>query len=307
MVRMFSAVIVVLTLTLTAIPSPAIGGDRVVARVGTSPITYMEVRSLQAEGQGIPFSEALRMIIDQTLAYQWAMDNQIRVSNAEIDDVITSLQESNNLTPDQFQQALKQQGMTVEGFRKRIGEQMTASRAISVAIRDRIKLDDDLLKKMYEEQYKPTQSYTLRHIFFIVDKDAEEEEKTRIFEEAEVLLDDIRAGLPFEQAARERSDDSTTANRGGDLGTYSQGELLPELDAVAVQLEAGDIDGPIETSAGYHIIQVTSKEMVPPPPFEEVREDLIRKWNEEERTSEVQKWLKELEEIYYVEIFPDDG
>jgi len=305
MTRIASAIL--MAFTLAAAPAAAWAGDRVVARVGSTPITYLEVRSLQMDGSGMPFADALRMIIDQTLAYQYAQDNQIRISNAEVDDVVASLQKNNNLTPEQFEQALQQQGMTMESFRKRIGEQMTASRAISMAIGQRIQLDEDTLQKLYEEQYASSQAYSLRHIFFKVDKDADEDDKAQIFEEAEALVDEIRAGMPFEQAARERSDDSTTANRGGDLGSYTQGELLPELDAVAVQLEVGDVEGPIETSAGYHIIEVTSRELVPPPPLEEVRETLAQKWMEEKRASEIQKWMKELEEIYYVEIFPDEG
>jgi len=301
----FFAALVVLTLIVS--PALARAGDRVVARVGSTPITYLEVRAVQSEGQGIPFDEALQLIIDQKLAFAWARDNQVYVSNEEVDDIINSLRESNNLTEEQFEQALIQQGMTPESFRKRIHEQVTSSRAVSMAIGQRIQFNEETLQNMYEQEYKSRQSYTLRHVFFKVDDDMDEDERTRIFEEAEKLLDDIRAGMPFEQAARERSDDTTTANRGGDLGTFSKGELLPELDAVAIQLEPGDVDGPIETSAGYHIIQVTSKKLIPPPPLEDVREDLVRKWMEEKRMSEVKKWMTELQEIYYVEIFPDDG
>jgi parvulin-like peptidyl-prolyl isomerase len=301
--------ILTVLVVLMLIVSPALvrAGDRVVARVGSTPITYLEVREAQSEGQGIPFDEALQLIIEQKLALAWARDNQVYVSNEEVDDIINSLRESNNLTEEQFEQALIQQGMTPESFRKRIHEQVTSSRAVSMAIGQRIQLNEETLQNMYEQEYKSRQSYTLRHVFFKVDDDMDEDERTRIFEEAEILLDDIRAGMPFEQAARERSDDTTTANRGGDLGTFSKGELLPELDAVAIQLEPGDVDGPIETSAGYHIIQVTSKELIPPPPLEDVREDLVRKWMEEKRMSEVKKWMTELQEIYYVEIFPDDG
>jgi parvulin-like peptidyl-prolyl isomerase len=301
--------ILTVLVVLMLIVSPALvrAGDRVVARVGSTPITYLEVREAQSEGQGMPFDEALQLIIEQKLALAWARDNQVYVSNEEVDDIINSLRESNNLTEEQFEQALIQQGMTPESFRKRIHEQVTSSRAVSMAIGQRIQLNEETLQNMYEQEYKSRQSYTLRHVFFKVDDDMDEDERTRIFEEAEILLDDIRAGMPFEQAARERSDDTTTANRGGDLGTFSKGELLPELDAVAIQLEPGDVDGPIETSAGYHIIQVTSKELIPPPPLEDVREDLVRKWMEEKRMSEVKKWMTELQEIYYVEIFPDDG
>ncbi|TNF48812.1 hypothetical protein EP232_02040 [bacterium] len=295
-----------MALILIITPLSASAGDRVVARVGSMPITYLEVRAIQSEGQGMTFNEALQMIIDQMLAFAWAKDNQVRVSNEEVEDIIRSLRETNNLTAEQFEQALNQQGMTLESFRKRIREQVTASRAISIAVGQRIQLNEETLQDLYNREYKPTQSYTLRHIFFKIDDELNEDEKTRIFEEAESLLDDIRAGMPFEQAARERSDDATTANKGGDLGTFSRGELLPELDAVAIQLEPGDIEGPIETSAGYHIIQITAKELTPPPPLEEVRESLVRKWMEEERMSEVKKWLTELEDIYYVEIFPNE-
>ena len=59
----------------------------------------------------------------------------------------------------------------------------------------------------------------------------------------------------FVALAKEKSDDSATKGRGGDLGTFKRGDLFPELEAVAFQLKAGEIGGPVQTDRGFHVVR----------------------------------------------------
>jgi len=73
------------------------------------------------------------------------------------------------------------------------------------------------------------------------------------------LKEQINAGeMTFEQAAKENSTCPSGAN-GGDLGTFSQGQMVPEFDKVVFNDEVGVVHGPVQTQFGYHLLEVTSR------------------------------------------------
>jgi peptidyl-prolyl cis-trans isomerase D len=74
---------------------------------------------------------------------------------------------------------------------------------------------------------------------------------------AEQALQRIRGGADFAQVARELSEDAATAARGGELGLIARGELVPQFEEVAFRLKPGEVDGPVRTAFGYHVIKVT--------------------------------------------------
>lgn len=78
---------------------------------------------------------------------------------------------------------------------------------------------------------------------------------------AEAALGRVRGGADFSRVAREVSEDAATAARGGELGLVARGELVPQFEAVAFRLKAGEVDGPVRTPFGYHVVKAT--EIVP--------------------------------------------
>jgi len=124
---------------------------------------------------------------------------------------------------------------------------------------------------------------------------------------AEQALARIQAGASFESMVSEYSQDGSSADRGGKLGSFGEGELLPELDQLAATLEPGEVGGPVRTSAGYHILLLESRGVREPPPFAEVKSTLERNYMVSMEESVRTRWLKELKETNYIEVFPDDG
>lgn len=93
----------------------------------------------------------------------------------------------------------------------------------------------------------------------------------RQIEEAHTLL---RMGEDFDKVAR-------TYGSGGQLSRWvTRGELLRELEDAAFGIEPGSHTVPLRSSLGYHIIHVDEKEARDVPPFEEVREEVLTRYEE---------------------------
>lgn len=75
---------------------------------------------------------------------------------------------------------------------------------------------------------------------------------------AESIRARILAGEDFAKIAKEESDDTTSGEKGGDLGEFKKGMMVPPFEAAAFALKPGDISEPVLTPFGYHIIQVQS-------------------------------------------------
>ncbi|WP_026135484.1 peptidylprolyl isomerase [Nafulsella turpanensis] len=98
------------------------------------------------------------------------------------------------------------------------------------------------------------------HILISAPEAAPEEERAAAREEAEALLKRLRNGEDFATLAREFSDDPS-ASRGGDLGWFTEGRMVESFnDAVFGQDEPGLVNRVVETSYGYHLINVTEPE-----------------------------------------------
>ncbi|MDM7926414.1 MAG: peptidylprolyl isomerase [bacterium] len=76
-------------------------------------------------------------------------------------------------------------------------------------------------------------------------------------EEAGRVIRDLKAGTPFGEIAASRSIDAASAARGGDMGDFKRGDLMPAIEEVAFGLNVGQVGGPIRTAFGFHVIQRT--------------------------------------------------
>ena len=80
-----------------------------------------------------------------------------------------------------------------------------------------------------------------------------------IHAKARLILDSIRAGGDFADFARRYSEDQATAASGGDLGFWKRGEFVPDFEEIVFSLKDGQISDIVETSRGFHIIQLLER------------------------------------------------
>lgn len=76
---------------------------------------------------------------------------------------------------------------------------------------------------------------------------------------ANKLKDQIAGGADFADVAREHSTCPSSA-RGGELGEFGRGAMVPEFDEVVFSAPVGEIQGPVKTQFGYHLLEVTARD-----------------------------------------------
>ena len=99
------------------------------------------------------------------------------------------------------------------------------------------------------------------------DKDEE-----TVRQQAEAILAQAKAGADFAELARQHSEDEATAELGGDLDFFDRGQMVPEFEAAAFEMEAGTVSDLVQTDFGFHIIKVVEKVEEVIQPLDEVTE-----------------------------------
>lgn len=113
-----------------------------------------------------------------------------------------------------------------------------------------------------------------RHILFSVTPEASDEDRATIRATAEGILARAKAGEDFATLAQVHSQDTATAEQGGDLGFFTRGRMVKPFEEVAFSTPVGGVSELVETPFGFHIIKVEAKEEERVRPLTEVQEEI---------------------------------
>ncbi|MBN1782500.1 peptidylprolyl isomerase [bacterium] len=73
--------------------------------------------------------------------------------------------------------------------------------------------------------------------------------------DAKDVLKRLKSGASFEEMAKQYSVDKSSASKGGSLGEFKRGDLLPEFEKAALSLKPGEISDVVKSPLGYHVIR----------------------------------------------------
>ena len=161
-----------------------------------------------------------------------------------------------------------------------------------MAIRDLFKevsVSDEEIKVYYDEnqaQFKKGETVSAKHIL------VETEEKCN-----EILASITNGEKTFEDAAKEFST-CPSGQRGGDLGVFGKGQMVPEFEQAAFAAEIGQVVGPVKTQFGFHLIKVEARNEAEVAAFAEVKENIKRNLIQQKQNKVYSETVAELKEKY---------
>lgn len=224
---------------LPATPAPT---DPVVAKVGSDEIHASEVseaaQALPEEMRGMPAPVLFPMLLDQLV------DRRIII------------------------QAARKQGLD-----KDPAVQRQVARATDTAMQNALltreiapTLTDDAIKARYDRDFAGKAGEQEAHARHILVTDEET---------AKRIIVELKGGADFAELAKKNSTDPAGSSNGGDLGYFKRGDMLPEFAEAAFALKPGQFtEVPVKTRFGWHVIKLEDLRTAPPPPLDQVRDQI---------------------------------
>ena len=251
----------------------------------------------------------LDQMIDDRLLVQEAKRKAIKVSQLEVDDGVKKVRSRFNKpdgTPDeaQFNQEMQKEGMTYEEFRKHIQDQLMTIKLIDQEVKTKVPPPSDAdIKDLYDTldallhdkpipaghtpseidemkslakavDHRFGERVRARHILVRVAPDASKAEKDAALAKIKDAQAALKKGDDFAAVAKKYSDDPGSKDRGGDLGYFGRGDMVPQFDQAVSSLQVGQTSGIVTTEFGYHLIQVQEKKAASPMSLDEIKDDL---------------------------------
>jgi foldase protein PrsA len=213
-----------------------------VATVNGQPISQAAFnKRLESSPMG---KSVLQQMVQEMLIEQYAKNNNIVVSDAAIDARENQIKGA--FPGAAWDDMLKARGLTETDVRAALREQLILDQALS----KEVTVTPAEIKQEFQKDhamYDTPEMVTARHIL------------VPSLPLALKIVADLKAGQSFASLAKQYSTDPGSKDKGGDLGSFRRGQMVPAFDKYAFSAPIGQISPPIKSPFGYHIIQVESR------------------------------------------------
>lgn len=234
-------------------------------------------------------------LIVKALLNQEMQKRGIEVTNKDVDDAVKEIIDKVG-SKEQLDALLKQNGISNSQFKKDLKEEVKMKKLAKELGSSNV--SDAEAKKFYNDnisKFKHPDKVRASHILISVNPQEIEEVvksdpnnknidetavKAKVAAEVQakeakanqILAEAKKNPTQFAKLAKENSEDTATANKGGDLGFFAAKEMVPEFSKAAFSMKPNTIsDKPVKTQFGYHIIMVTDRSAADQDPFEKVK------------------------------------
>jgi peptidyl-prolyl cis-trans isomerase SurA len=283
-----------------------------------SDLEQRQVSALRQKGKQIdlksdPSNQALRKAldeitpqimveaVDEMLLVQRGKELGYKLNDEQFKGVLDNIKKENKLeNEEQFQAALKAEGMTMPDLRRNLERSMIVQKVQQNEVMGKIGITEDEARRHYAahlNEFTTPQSVTLREILVAVPADSkglnvgvDEAAKTR----AEEILERVtKGGEIFEKLAADISDAPSKANAGL-IGPISLNDLAADLRKMVDGMKPGDVTPATRMVRGYQIYKLEALTAAQTMPFEQAREQISERVFTDKRKAEFQKYLEKL-------------
>src|SRR5688500_1343734 len=238
--------------------------------------------------------------VDELLLVQRGKEMGFALGDDQFKQIIANIKESNNLQDEtKFQEALRQEGLTLEDLRRNLEKQMLVTEVQRRDLMAKLSATDEESKIYYEahkQEFTTPSELTLREILIEVPT-SDRGVNVAQDDEARAKADDVRkrliGGEPFARMAADFSASPSKAN-GGLIGPIQSGELAPQLQQMLEKMKIGDITEVMRTQRGYQILKLESRTETQVRSFDDARSDIADKVLEAKLEGERMKYLDRL-------------
>lgn len=240
-------------------------------------------------------NDILSFIIDNEVAYQEAQKENIKVKDSDVNEKVEQLKETleNNTS---YKEKLESAGITEDFLKEQVKKDLTVAKYKENFIKD-IKVTDKEMEAYYnnnKDQFNVKEVKASQILISTLDEDNKEvskEQKEKLKEKAQSILDKVNNNEDFASLAKKYSDDKNSGKDGGDLGYFAKNEKNIEFTKEVFKLDTNQVSNLIETPYGYHIVKVTDKTTVTKS-LEDSKDDIKTKILNEKYTKHIDSLYK---------------
>jgi len=213
--------------------------------------------------------EALDHLIDKELLWQEAQRQGFKVEEALVQRELTATRAAFS-SPGAFERQMQVSGFDEKSYVEYLRRELIASHMLNTLVQP-LTVSVEEVRQGYAERrasFTRPEQINARHILLRVPAEADAGEVEAIAERLAQMRRQLLAGADFAQLAREHSDDPSAA-RGGDLGYFTRGQMVPSFETAAFALQPGGLSEPVRSEFGWHLIKLEARQ-----PASEVDEEL---------------------------------
>ena len=231
--------------------------SELMARLDTVRTSMIE-NNVQMPPSDVLINQIMERLIIENIQLQEAEKRGVTVDDETLARAVSSFASNNNLSMEEFRQTLVADGTNYRQFREEIRSELIITRLQRAMINRRISISEQdvqalLNSPFYQQMF--SDEYRVGHIMRTLADDSTDADAQAAFAEAEGFVQELRDGAEFAQMAIAKSS-ASTALEGGDLGWRRAGELPTLFADAVIDMQVGDIVGPIASGATIHIIKL---------------------------------------------------
>jgi len=284
----------------------AVSVDRIAAVVNDEVITLSEVYELGREfidaraqsgdldERRVAELEVLDTLIRRRLVEQTAVALQIDATDEDVDRAVGDIARRNGVDLEALRSEIERSGVSWQGYREEIQEVIREQKFTQMLIRPRIVENEDELRDAYRRMLNGAEQPVRVHLgaIFLAYPTGSDSDQDQTVALATKVRDRVLAGESFALVSAEVDQGPYGAN-GGTMGTFSDGELVGELNVAAFSTGVGEVSKPVVTSQVVFLLEVRKREKIPVRPYEEVRDQISSKVFEGRIEREKDAWYQQ--------------
>lgn len=259
--------------TLFGLPAHAQKAMGIAAIVNDEAISMTDVEDrirLVLASSGLPDGKEIRAkivpqildgLIEEQIKMQEASRYNLLVSDEEIQEGLSTIAKQNNFTAEQFLDVMKKQGVPASTLMRQIRAQLSWNNVIKEKLRPKVDVtetDVDVRLQRLKGKIGQTE-YLVSEIYLPFEESARKNELVQFSQRMAKELQAKKA--PFGPVAVQFSK-AAGAEKGGNIGWISDGDLEPALNTVLLSLAEGQVSDPIQTTTGIYLLMLQKKRVI---------------------------------------------